>query len=88
MNPKPTLLFYCQHSLGLGHLVRSIALADGLAEYFGQPAADEPPLEFHLPEAILRVDESLTEQQVVHVPRIDVGHAPGVAEDLHRRGHR
>ncbi|MCC6434889.1 MAG: hypothetical protein IT196_07675 [Acidimicrobiales bacterium] len=34
MNPKPTLLFYCQHSLGLGHLVRSIALADGLAEYF------------------------------------------------------
>lgn len=34
MNPKPTLLFYCQHSLGLGHLVRSLALADGLAEYF------------------------------------------------------
>ena len=31
---RPTLLFYCQHSLGLGHLVRSLALADGLAEYF------------------------------------------------------
>lgn len=25
---------YCQHSLGLGHLVRSLALANGLAEYF------------------------------------------------------
>lgn len=32
--PRPTLLFYCQHSLGLGHLVRSLALADGLAEHF------------------------------------------------------
>jgi predicted glycosyltransferase len=28
------LLFYCQHSLGLGHLVRSLALAAGLAEFF------------------------------------------------------
>ncbi|MDH4147780.1 MAG: glycosyltransferase family 28 [Acidimicrobiia bacterium] len=29
-----TLLFYCQHSLGLGHLVRSLALAEGLASRF------------------------------------------------------
>ena len=28
---RPTVLFYCQHSLGLGHLVRSFALAEGLA---------------------------------------------------------
>jgi predicted glycosyltransferase len=28
------LLFHCQHSLGLGHLVRSLALAGGLAEHF------------------------------------------------------
>lgn len=34
MTARPTLLFYCQHSLGLGHLVRSLALADGLATYF------------------------------------------------------
>ena len=33
MSP-PTLLFYCQHSLGLGHLVRSFALAEALAERF------------------------------------------------------
>ena len=28
------LLFYCQHSLGMGHLVRSLALAASLAERF------------------------------------------------------
>ncbi|MBA2560156.1 MAG: glycosyltransferase family 28 [Propionibacteriales bacterium] len=31
---RPGLLFYCQHSLGLGHLARSLALADGLAAHF------------------------------------------------------
>jgi predicted glycosyltransferase len=31
---RPGLLFYCQHSLGLGHLVRSFALAAALAERF------------------------------------------------------
>lgn len=34
MNERPTLLFYCQHSLGMGHLVRSLALAAGLNERF------------------------------------------------------
>lgn len=33
-NETPKLLFYCQHSLGMGHLVRSSALAGGLAEKF------------------------------------------------------
>jgi predicted glycosyltransferase len=31
---RPGLLFYCQHSVGLGHLVRSLTLAGGLAERF------------------------------------------------------
>jgi predicted glycosyltransferase len=31
---RGTLLFYCQHSLGMGHLVRSLALAASLAERF------------------------------------------------------
>jgi predicted glycosyltransferase len=31
---RPTVLFYCQHSLGLGHLVRSFALAEALASRF------------------------------------------------------
>lgn len=30
----PKLLFYCQHSLGIGHLTRSFALATALAERF------------------------------------------------------
>jgi predicted glycosyltransferase len=34
MGTRPTLLFYCQHSLGMGHLVRSLALAGGLGEQF------------------------------------------------------
>jgi predicted glycosyltransferase len=48
---RPALLFYCQHSLGLGHAVRSFALAAALAQHFrvvvacgGQlPASLEPP---------------------------------------------
>ncbi|MEK7266411.1 MAG: glycosyltransferase [Pseudomonadota bacterium] len=31
---KPHLIFYCQHSLGMGHLVRSLALCDALASSF------------------------------------------------------
>ncbi len=31
---RPSVLFYCQHSLGMGHLVRSLALAGGLAAKF------------------------------------------------------
>lgn len=34
MNDKPAILFYCQHSLGMGHLMRSLALADRLVERF------------------------------------------------------
>jgi predicted glycosyltransferase len=31
---RPSLLFWCQHSVGLGHLVRSLALADALTARF------------------------------------------------------
>lgn len=31
---RPSLLFYCQHSLGMGHLVRSLALSAELASRF------------------------------------------------------
>lgn len=34
MSHRPVVLFYCQHSLGMGHLVRSMALATGLADRF------------------------------------------------------
>jgi predicted glycosyltransferase len=31
---KPSLVFYCQHSLGIGHLTRSFALVRALARHF------------------------------------------------------
>lgn len=34
MTDRPAILFYCQHSLGMGHLVRSLALADRLSRRF------------------------------------------------------
>ena len=34
MNDRPAILFYCQHSLGMGHLVRSLALAECLGRRF------------------------------------------------------
>ena len=34
MSTQPAILFYCQHSLGMGHLVRSMALASGLSRRF------------------------------------------------------
>ena len=48
---RPALLFYCQHSVGLGHLMRSYALCAALADRFrvvlvcGGPLPDgiEPP---------------------------------------------
>lgn len=50
MSARPTLLFYCQHSLGLGHLARSYALCQALVERFrvvllsgGEPTGIAPP---------------------------------------------
>jgi predicted glycosyltransferase len=34
MSDRPAILFYCQHSLGMGHLVRSLALAERLGHHF------------------------------------------------------
>ena len=34
MRHRPVILFYCQHSLGMGHLVRSFALVRALAQDF------------------------------------------------------
>ncbi len=34
MHTKPVALFYCQHSLGIGHLTRSFALTEALREHF------------------------------------------------------
>jgi predicted glycosyltransferase len=46
--PRPRLMFYCQHSVGLGHLVRSLTVAGGLAEAFDVVLLSGGPL----PEAL------------------------------------
>lgn len=51
MSVQPALLFYCQHSLGMGHLARAWALADALSGQFrvvlasggARPRDLEPP---------------------------------------------
>jgi len=51
---KPRLLFHCQHSLGLGHLVRTLALARSLASKFDVTvvAGGELPEQLELPSGI------------------------------------
>ncbi|HKR96979.1 MAG TPA: glycosyltransferase [Candidatus Angelobacter sp.] len=44
MSKRPRLLFYCQHSLGMGHLIRSFAIADGLANHFEEVFLNGGPL--------------------------------------------
>ena len=47
---RPRLLFYCQHSVGLGHLVRSVHLAEGLARDFDVTLLNGGPWPVDLPE--------------------------------------
>jgi predicted glycosyltransferase len=47
---RPRLLFYCQHSVGLGHLVRSMNLAEGLAEDFDVTLLNGGPWPRDLPQ--------------------------------------
>ncbi len=50
MKSRPVVLIYCQHSLGMGHLVRSFSLAAALAPDFrvvflnGGPLPAQPPV--------------------------------------------
>lgn len=82
MNDRPAILFYCQHSLGMGHLVRSLALADRLSRRFrvmllngGRlPAAIRVPSNIQLVNLPpLGIDE--TNQLVSHDKRISVERA-------------
>ena len=82
MNDRPAILFYCQHSLGMGHLVRSLALADRLSHRFrvmllngGRlPAAIRVPSNIQLVNLPpLGIDE--TNQLVSHDKRISVERA-------------
>jgi predicted glycosyltransferase len=81
---RPRLLFYCQHSVGLGHLVRSVHLADGLAQDFditflngGPWPADLPQPSgvdiVHLPALGLAADYSLVSRDERYTVEAAVG---------------
>lgn len=62
------VLLYCQHSVGLGHLVRSLHLAEGLAESFDVTLLNGGPWPAQLPQP--------THIEVVHLPALGLeGHA-------------
>jgi predicted glycosyltransferase len=64
---RPTVLFHCQHSVGLGHLARSMALAGGMSRY-----ADVVLLNGgRLPDGV-RVPAGV---ELVNLPPL--GHGPG-----------
>ena len=62
---------------------RRVTFDEVEAQHFRQPPLRRAAPEIHLKEAILRLDEALREEQVVVVPRVDVRHAPTVADDAH-----
>jgi predicted glycosyltransferase len=68
MHDKPVLLFYCQHSLGIGHLTRSFALCRPLAQVFRVVFLNGGPI----PEAV----PVPSEIEIVHLPPLgmDDGH--------------
>ena len=77
MSPRPRLLFWCQHSVGLGHLVRSVNLVDGLSEDFdvtllnGGPWPGDLPMPgsvevLHLPALGLDADFALVSRDPRH----------------------
>ncbi len=59
---RPRLLLYCQHSVGLGHLVRSLHLAEGLSEEFEVTLLNGGPWPSRVPQPA-QVD-------VVHLPAL------------------
>ena len=55
---KPCLLFYCQHSLGMGHLIRSFRLIDALMQSFHVVLLNGGPMPegVTIPRGITRID--------------------------------
>lgn len=68
---RPALMFYCQHSVGLGHLVRSLTLAEGLAERFDVTFLSGGPI----PEQLTAPGRSPEGVRIIQLPPL--GHDNG-----------
>jgi predicted glycosyltransferase len=89
MGVRPALLFYCQHSVGLGHLTRSYALSAALAQRFrvvlacggALPDGIEPPAGPELVE-LPPLGVGAAARFVSHDPRYTVERAWEVRAEL------
>lgn len=77
INVQPSLLFYCQHSLGMGHLVRSLALAAGLSKRFRVVLLNGGPL----PKAVM----TPRDVEIVTLPPLGLGPNGQLVSRDHRR---
>lgn len=59
---RPRLLFWCQHSVGLGHLVRSVNVVDGLTQDFDVTLLNGGPWPADLPQP--------AGVEIVHLPAL------------------
>ncbi len=73
MTSRPSLLFYCQHAMGMGHLVRSLALAETLSDSFQVVLLNggEMPREVRLPKRI----------EIINLPPLGLDHGQLVTRD-------
>ncbi len=89
MSARPPLLFYCQHSVGLGHLTRSYALCAHLAEWFrvvlvcggALPEEIDPPAGVEI-VALPPLGVGAQSRFVSHDPRFTVERAWAVRGEL------
>ena len=80
---RPTVLFYCQHSLGLGHLARSLMLAEALEVSFDVVLLNggRLPAGTRVPRGVQVIDlppmgqDPAFDHLVSHDPRISVAEA-------------
>jgi predicted glycosyltransferase len=92
MSRRPPLLFYCQHSVGLGHLTRSYALCAHLAEWFrvvlvcggALPEEIDPPAGVEI-VALPPLGVGAASRFVSHDPRFTVERAWAVRGELLQR---
>ena len=72
----------CEVCLHAKRAQEGIRLHLALTEHFRKCAGTDMPPGIHLPEAILRMDESLREEQVMQCAGVDVRNAHGIPVHL------